>query len=193
VDKALALRVWNLLKDGHTLYVIEQKEEVPRRTGQRLKTAAEGFESHTNIVEIAKATGWSEKRVVQYQGWWKELADDLNQGTDYQEDDDLIREGRRRHHLDLERALNYMKVYLEPVAGGIPDNLLELWDPQEMDLIFVENLLSHLGDTHLPDAIRQATVEGPRAPRREAAQVAIDLLRDLLASRRFSGHCQHCL
>ena len=193
MDKALAWRVWNLLKDGHTLYAIEEQEGVPRRTGQRLKTAAEGFESQADIHDIAESAGWSEKTVKKYQVWWKELADDLNQVAGNLEDDDLIKEGRRRHHLDLERALNYMKVYLEPVAGGIPDNLLAFWDPQEMDLIFVENLLSHLEDTHLPDAIRQATVEGPRAPRREAAQVAIDLLRDLLASRRFSGHCQHCL
>ena len=62
-----------------------------------------------------------------------------------------------------------------------------------MDLIFVENLLGHLEDTNLPDAIKQVILEGPRAPRWDAALVAIDVLRDLLASRRFSGHCRYCL
>ena len=193
MDKALAWEVWKLLEDGHTLYAIEQQGVVPRRTGQRLKTAGEGFKSQTDIAEIAKATGWSEKRVVQCQGWWKELADDLNQVEDNRGDDDLIREGRRRHQQDLERALNYMKVYLEPVAGGIPDDLLQPWDPPEMDLIFVDNLLSHFEGTELPENFEQATIEGPREPRRKAAQVAIDILREVLAGRRFSGQCRHCL
>jgi len=117
----------------------------------------------------------------------------LNQVAGNREDDDLIKEGRRRHHLDLERALNYMKVYLEPVAGGIPDNLLEPWDPQEMDLIYNNDLLSHFEGTELPENFKQVTIEGPREPRRRAAQVAIEILREVLASRRFSGHCQHCL
>ena len=153
----------------------------------------EGFESQTDIHEIAEDVGLSEKTVGKYKGWWKEFADDLNQVEVNRGDDDLTKEGRRRHQQDLERALNYMKVYLEPIAGGIPDDLLKPWDPQGMDLIFVENLLSHLEDTNLPDAIKQATIEGPRAPRRESAQVAIDVLRDLLARRRFGGRCQHCL
>ena len=192
MDKALAWRVWKLLKDGHSLYVIEQRVGVPTRTGQRLKTALEGFESQTDIHEIAEDVGLSEKTVGKYQGWWKELSDDLEQVDGTREDADLIKEGRRRHQQDLERALNYMKVYLEPIAGGIPDDLLAPWDPQGMDLIFVENLLSHLEDTNLPDAIKQVILEGPRAPRREAALVAIDVLRDLLASRRFGGQCRHC-
>lgn len=192
MDKALAWRVWKLLKDGHSLYVIEQRVGVPTRTGQRLKTTLEGFESQTDIHEIAEDVGLSEKTVGKYQGWWKEFADDLNQVEVNRGDDDLTKEGRRRHQQDLERALNYMKVYLEPIAGGIPDDLLAPWDPQGMDLIFVENLLSHLEDTNLPDAIKQVILEGPRAPRREAALVAIDVLRDLLASRRFGGQCRHC-
>ena len=193
MNKALAWKVWKLLEDGHTLYAIEQQGVAPRRTGQRLKTAGEGFKSQTDIAEIAKATGWSEKRVVQYQGWWKELADGLNQIQGNQGDDDLIREGRRKHLKDLDRALNYMKVYLEPVAGGIPDDLLQPWDPPEMDSIFVDNLLSHFEGTELPESFGQATIEGPREPRREAALVAVAVLRDLLASRRFSGHCRYCL
>ena len=193
MDKELAWKVWRLLKEGRTLYVIEQREGVPRRTGQRLKTAGEGFESQTDIAEIAKTTGWSEKRVVQYQGWWKELADGLNQIQGNQGDDDLIREGRRKHLKDLDRALNYMKVYLEPVAGGIPDDLLQPWDPPEMDSIFVDNLLSHFEGTELPENFEQATIEGPREPRRKAAQVAIDILRAVLAGRRFGGQCRHCL
>ena len=193
MDKALAWEVWKLLEDGHTLYSIEQQGVAPRRTGQRLKTAGERFESQTDIAEIAKATGWSEKRVVQYQGWWKELADDLNQIEGNRGGDDLIREGRRKHLKDLDRALNYMKVYLEPVAGGIPDDLLQPWDPPEMDSIFVDNLLSHFEGTELPESFRQATIEGPREPRRKAAQVAIDILREVLAGRRFSGQCRHCL
>ena len=193
MDKSLAWKVWRLLKDGHTLYAIEEQEGVPRRTGQRLKTAAEGFESQADIHDIAESAGWSEKTVKKYQVWWKELADDLNQVAGNREDDDLIKEGRRRHHLDLERALNYMKVYLEPVAGGIPDNLLEPWGPQEMDLIYNNDLLSHFEGTELPENFKQVTIEGPREPRRRAAQGAIDLLREVLASRSFSGHCQHCL
>jgi hypothetical protein len=193
VDKALALRVWNLLNDGHSLYVIEQRVAVPTRTGQRLKTALEGFESQTDIHEIAEDVGLSEKTVGKYQGWWKEFADDLNQVEVNRGDDDLTKEGRRRHYLDLERALNYMKVNLEPIAGGIPDDLLAPWDPQGMDLIFVDNLLSHFEGTELPESFGQATIEGPREPRREAALVAIAILRDLLASRRFSGHCRYCL
>ena len=193
MNKALAWKVWKLLEDGHTLYAIEQQEGVPTRTGQRLKTAGEEFESQTDIHDIAEAVGWSEKTVEKYRGWWKELSDDLEQVDGTREDADLIKEGRRRHQQDLERALHYMKVYLEPIAGGIPDDLLAPWDPQGMDLIFVENLLSHLEDTNLPDAIKQATIEGPRAPRRESAQVAIDVLRDLLARRRFGARGQHCL
>ncbi len=54
MDKALALRVWRFLEDGHTLYAIEEQEGVPRRTGLRLKTAAEGFESQTDIHDISK-------------------------------------------------------------------------------------------------------------------------------------------
>ena len=193
MDKAIAWEVWKLLGDGHTLYAIEQQGVAPRRTGQRLKTAGEGFKSQTDIAEIAKATGWSEKRVVQYQGWWKELADDLNQIEGNRGDDDLIKEGRRKHLKDLDRALNYMKVYLESVAGGIPDDLLQPWDPPEMDSIFVDNLLSHFEGTELPENFEQATIEGPREPRRKAAQAAIDILREVLAGRRFSGQCRHCL
>ena len=193
MDKELAWKVWRLLKEGRTLYVIEQRVAVPTRTGQRLKTALEGFESQTDIHEIAEDVGLSEKTVGKYQGWWKEFADDLNQVEVNRGDDDLTKEGRRRHYLDLERALNYMKVYLEPIAGGIPDDLLAPWDPQGMDLIFVDNLLSHFEGTELPENFEQATIAGPREPRRIAAQGAIDILREVLASRRFGGQCEHCL
>ena len=152
----------------------------------------EGFESQTDIHEIAEDVGLSEKTVGKCQGWWNEFADDLNQVEVNRGDDDLTKEGQRRHYLDLERALNYMKVYLEPVAGGIPDDLLQPWDPPEMDFIFVDNLLSHFEGTELPENFEQATIEGPREPRREAAQVAIDILREVLATRLLGGNCRHC-
>ena len=93
----------------------------------------------------------------------------------------------------MERALLYLKDYLEPVAGGIPDDLLKPWDPPEMDLIFVDNLLSHFEGTELPECFKQATIDRPREPRRKAAQVGIDILREVLAGRRFGGQCRHCL
>lgn len=192
MNKALALKVWKLLESGHSLYAIEQEEGIPRRTGQRLKTAAERFNSKTDIHDIAASVGWSEKTVEKCRVWWREVTADQNQVDESRGYSDLIRESQRRHHLDLERALLYLKDYLEPVIGGIPDDLLKPWDPPEMDLIFVDNLLSHFEGTELPQNVKQATKEGLREPRREGAQVAIDLLREVLAGRRFGGQCRHC-
>ena len=191
MDKVTAWRVWQLLDDGLSLYKIDQQEGIPRRSGQRVKTVRDRTIIGEDIAEIANATRWSEKRVRQHQIWWEELAEQ-QRGVDARAENDLIQERRKLHLGDLDRASRYVKDYLEQVAGRIPDNLLPKWEPQHMDLRYTNALFSHLAGTELGQAIESGIAEGPRGPRRTAAVVAGESLRDVLPLHLFPGRCEYC-
>ena len=187
VDRNLACLVWVALEAGESVYALgdEGSGLTSKRTAQRLKTAKDGFEGQSPVADIAKTTGWSEKRVQQVRGWWQ-------QSQAVQGGSPLLIDIAKEHHADLQEALRLLKDYLEPIAGEVPLLWLPPCEPTPMGKIHVDDLQSHLEDKDLIDAIDLATTEGPPEPRKTAAVEALRRLREVLAGRLIGGHCRHC-
>ena len=98
-----------------------------------------------------------------------------------------------KHDEDLWQAMFLAKGYLEQVAGETPSPWLQPWDPPPMDAKRLKDLFSHLADPDLDQAFQQATSDVPSVGRTDAGRVALELLREVLATHHIPGSCDHCL
>jgi hypothetical protein len=106
--------------------------------------------------------------------------------------DPIIARAVQQHYEDINTGLNLLKIYLEPLAGEGPEGEILAWEPQPMDTMRVEDLLAHVADPALNEAVDRAITEGPEVERRDASRIALDSLREILAMRHFGGNCKHC-
>ncbi len=72
VTRELALLVWEDLEGQKKPVEIAAERGVSERTVQRLGTAITGFQNHRPDGEIAMATGWSRRRILELKGYWRE-------------------------------------------------------------------------------------------------------------------------
>ena len=190
MDKYRAWEVWEHLADGKSLYALENEGDVSQRTGQRLKTVKDGFEAGESLSDIARSSGWSEKRVNQLRGWFEQYR---TQPMAFQPNGDLLLiDSIRRHREGLWRVMALIKEYLEQVTEEIPSLELQPWCLPPMDAKRLKDLFSHLSDPELDRAFQQATSEVPSDRRTDAGRLALELLREVLATCRILGSCGHC-
>ena len=195
MEKDGVLRIWELLDQNLTLDVIEARTGTHRRTGQRYKTALQSFEKQRPLAEIALATGWTESTVLQLHHWWEQSRGDGGQPIERRgsAEDALYYAAVMKHDGDLWRVMGLIKEYLEQVAAGeIPSLWLQPWDPPPMDAKRLKDLFSHLSDPELDRAFQQATSDGPSDRRTDAGRLALELLREVLATCQILGSCGHC-
>ena len=106
--------------------------------------------------------------------------------------DPLLIDSIRRHREGLWRVMALIKEYLEQVAGEISSLELQPWCLPPMDVIRLEDLFSHLAKPDLDRAFQQATCDGPSDRRTDAGRLALQLLREVLATCQILGSCSHC-
>lgn len=193
IGKDTVYEAWRNLENGMAAYAIgdEGMGIVSSRTAERLKSALEGFKAQKAVADIARSTKLSDKRILRLRTWWEELVE-TEEGSNGLNHDWLLQERHKLHLRDLEKAYMSFKDYMEKVEGGIPDDLLNRWEPVHMDLIYSKDLLTHLAGTELGEAIEQAIKDGPREVRRVAASAAVNLIREDLAIHLIPGKCDHC-
>ena len=97
-----------------------------------------------------------------------------------------------KHDGDLWWVMGLLKEYLEQVAGETPSAWLEPWDPPPMDAKRLKDLFSHLAKPDLDRAFQQATSDVPSDGRTDAGSLALELLREVLATCQILGSCGHC-
>ena len=96
------------------------------------------------------------------------------------------------HDGDLWSVMGLLKEYLGQVVGEIPSLELQPWCLPPMDAKRLEDLFSHLSDPELDRAFQQATSDGPSDRRTDAGRLALELLREVLATCQILGSCSHC-
>ena len=194
MEKDRVLRIWDLVDQNLTLDVIEVRMGIHKRSGQRYKTVLKGFESRRPIADIVRVTGLTESWVLQMHRWWEQSQGKGRQpsGSRGFAEDALYLAAVMQHDKDLGRAMGLFKEYLEQVVGETPSAWLQPWCPPPMDAIRLKDLFSHLAEPKLDQAFQQATSEGPSDRRRNAGRLALQLLREVLATRQILGSCGHC-
>jgi len=187
-------QIWCLLDQNLGLNVVEARTDIHRRTVQRYKTAKEGFARQRPLAEIALATGWTETTVLRLRRWWEHSVGNVGQPVERRgsAEDVLYLAAVTKHDEDLWRVMGLLKGYLEQVAGETPSPWLQPWDPPPMDAKRLKDLFSHLAEPKLDQAFQQATSEGPSDRRRNAGRLALERLREVLATHQILGSCGHC-
>ena len=61
-----------------------------------------------------------------------------------------------------------------------------------MNQIRTDDFLEHVADPALNEPVNRAITEGPEVERRDASRIALDSLREILATRLLGGNCRHC-
>ena len=195
MEKDRVLRIWDLVDQNLTLDVIEVRMGIHKRSGQRYKTVLKGFESRRPIADIALATGWTESKVLELHRWWEQSRGNGGQPIERRGSAEgaLYHAAVMNHDGDLWSVMGLLKEYLEQVAAGeIPSLWLQPWDPPPMDAKRLKDLFSHLADPELDQAFQQATSDGPSDRRTDAGRLALQLLREVLATGQILGSCGHC-
>jgi hypothetical protein len=188
-------QIWGLLDQNLGLNVVEARTGMHRRTVQRYKTAKESFARQRPLAEIAQATGWTETTVLRLRRWWERSPGNGGQQVERRgsAQDPLYDAAVTKHDEDLWRVMGLVKEYLEQVDGETPSEWLEPWDPPAMDAKRLKDLFSHLADPELDLAFQNATRGSPSVGRTDAGRQALELLREVLATRYMPGSCDHCL
>ena len=194
MEKDRVLRIWDLVDQNLTLDVIEARTGTNRRSVQRYKTVLKSFESQRPIADIVRVTGLTESWVLQMHRWWEQSRGNGGQPNERQgsAEDALYVAAVVKHDGDLWWVMGLLKEYLEQVAGETPSPWLQPWDPPPMDAKRLKDLFSHLAEPKLDQAFQQATSEGPSDRRRNAGRLALELLREVLATCQILGSCGHC-
>ena len=194
MERDEALRIWDLLDQNLTLNQIEARLGTHTRTGQRYKTALKGFEKQRPIADIALATGWTESKVLELHRWWEQSRGNGGQPIERRgsAEDALYLAAVMKHDGDLWRVMALIKEYLEHVTEEITSLELQPWCLPPMDAKRLEDLFSHLADPELDRAFQQATSDGPSDRRTDAGRLALELLREVLATCQILGSCGHC-
>jgi len=195
MERDEVFQIWGLLCQNLTLDVIEARTGTNRRSVQRYKTVLKGFEVQRPITDIARATGWAEDTVLRLRHWWEQSLGNGGQPVERRgyAEDALHDAAVMKHDDDLWQVMFLAKGYLEQVAGETPSPWLQPWDPPPMDAKRLKDLFSHLADPDLDQAFQQATSDVPSVGRTDAGKVALELLREVLATRHIPGSCDHCL
>lgn len=188
MERDEVFRIWGLLDQNLTLNQIEARLGTHRRTGQRYKTALQGFEKQRPLAEIALATGWTESTVLQLHRWWEQSQEEGKKpgGSRGSAEDALYLPAVMKHVKDLGRAMGLFKEYLEQVVGRSRLHGFNHGAPR------LKDLFSHLSEPKLDQAFQQVTSKGPSDKRRNSGRLALELLREVLARRQILGSCGHC-
>ena len=122
--------------------------------------------------------------------WWEGVwgegkHSDADQGA--AEESRLI-DAAKKHDEDMWRAVDLLKSYLPQVTGENPVLFVPRWDAPPIHIIRVGDLISHLKEPLLVEAIS----ERPAEARKPAAIQALNGLREVMAARLIPGHCDHC-
>jgi len=194
MEKDRVLRIWDLVDQNLTLDVIEVRMGIHKRSGQRYKTVLKGFESRRPIADIVRVTGLTESWVLQMHRWWEQSRGNGGQPNERQgsAEDALYVAAVVKHDGDLWWVMGLLKEYLEQVAGETPSPWLQPWDPPPMDAKRLKDLFSHLAKPDLDRAFQQATSDVPSDGRTDAGRLALELLREVLATCQILGSCGHC-
>ena len=194
MEKDRVLRIWDLVDQNLTLDVIEARTGTNRRSVQRYKTVLKSFESQRPIADIVRVTGLTESWVLQMHRWWEQSRGNGGQPNERQgsAEDALYVAAVMKHDDDLWWVMGLLKEYLEQVAGETPSAWLQPWDPPPMDAKRLKDLFSHLAKPDLDRAFQQATSDVPSDGRTDAGRLALELLREVLATCQILGSCGHC-
>ena len=194
MERDEVFQIWGLLCQNLTLDVIEARTGTNRRSVQRYKTVLKGFEVQRPIADIVRVTGLTESWVLQMHRWWEQSRGNGGQPIERRgyAEDALYVAAVMKHDDDLWWVMGLIKEHLEQVAGEIPSLELQPWRLPPMDTKRLKDLFSHLAKPDLDRAFQQATSDVPSDGRTDAGRLALELLREVLATCQILGSCGHC-
>ena len=102
--------------------------------------------------------------------------------------DTMVAGQAKRHGDFLLQAVEFLKNYM----GQASQMVNARWMPTEVDEFRIRDLLSHLTNPELEEAIRVATQDPPHDDKRGAAQTSLGILQHVLLRGVTSGQCEHC-
>ena len=93
-----------------------------------------------------------------------------------------------RHNNYLIQAVEFLKNY----TGQASQIVNARWMPTDVDQLRIRDLLSHLQNPELEEAIRVSTQDPPHDDKTTAAGAALGILQHILLRGVTSGRCEHC-
>ena len=100
----------------------------------------------------------------------------------------MVAEQVRRHSEFLMQAVDFLKNYM----GQASQFENTRWMPTDVDELRIRDLLNHLQDQELEEAIQVATQESTYDDQAGAAQLVLGKLQHVWLGGITSGKCEHC-